>query len=144
MCLDLERREVISTQCMESITLVNTVNIVREALKSCRNEKPLLIVDHAPWYLSAYDWLKNEIDMLQKTFGIRNYIERCGTARSKRGQDDSTTTFPSKIKRRESREYPNSCIYSHTGITTCVLMKRSKERCHRRYLDGTTLSKSTS
>jgi transposase-like protein len=33
-CLDLARREVISTQSMSSITLVNTVNIVREAFKS--------------------------------------------------------------------------------------------------------------
>ncbi len=73
-CLDLERREVISTQCMRSITLVNTVNIVREALKTCTNEKSLLIVDHAPWYKPAFEWLN--VDSLQKTFGIRNYIER--------------------------------------------------------------------
>jgi putative transposase len=74
VCLDLERREVISTQCMASITLVNTVGIVREALSLCVNEKPLLIVDHAPWYISAFEWVK--VDYLQKTFGIRNYIER--------------------------------------------------------------------
>jgi putative transposase len=74
LCLDLERREVISTQCMSSITLVNTVGIVREALKTCSNERPVLIVDHAPWYLSASEWVK--VDLLQKTFGIRNYIER--------------------------------------------------------------------
>ncbi len=74
VCLDLERREVISTQCMRSITLVNTVGIVREALKSCANEKPLLIVDHAPWYKPVFEWLK--VDFIQRTFGIRNYIER--------------------------------------------------------------------
>jgi transposase-like protein len=75
-CLDLERREVISTQCMGSITLVNTVGIVREALKTCTNEKPLLIVDHAPWYKSAFEegWLN--VNYIQRTFGIRNYIER--------------------------------------------------------------------
>ena len=38
VCLDLERREVISTQCMSSITLVNTVGIVMEALKTCMHE----------------------------------------------------------------------------------------------------------
>src|SRR5579872_1534825 len=74
VCLYLERREVISTQCMKSITLVNTVGIVREALKTCANEKPLLIVDHAPWYKPAFEWLK--VDFIQRTFGIRNYIER--------------------------------------------------------------------
>ena len=33
ICLDLARREIISTQSMSSITLVNTANIIREALK---------------------------------------------------------------------------------------------------------------
>ena len=74
LCLDLARREVISAQSMSSITLVNTVNIIREALKSCRNERPLFIVDHAPWYESAFQWFKAEF--IQKTFGMRNYIER--------------------------------------------------------------------
>ncbi len=74
MCLDLERKEAISTQCMRSISLVSTVNVVRNALKSCRNEKPLFIVDHAPWYKWWFEWLK--LDYIQKTFGIRNYIER--------------------------------------------------------------------
>jgi len=73
-CLDLERREVISTQCMSSISIVSTVGVTREALKTCTNENPLLIVDHAPWYKSAFEWIK--VDYMQKTFGIRNYIER--------------------------------------------------------------------
>ena len=74
MCLDLARREAISTQCMRSISLVSTVNIIREALKCCKNEKPLFVVDHAPWYKWSFEWLK--LDYVQKTFGIRNYIER--------------------------------------------------------------------
>jgi putative transposase len=59
---------------MPSITLVNTVGIVREALTSCSNGDPILIVDHAPWYKPAFEWIK--VDYIQKTFGIRNYIER--------------------------------------------------------------------
>jgi transposase-like protein len=62
---------------MEKITLVSTVNAIREALKSYKNQKPLfVVVDHAPCYVSAFEGLKNDIDLLQKTFGIRNYIER--------------------------------------------------------------------
>ncbi len=72
-CLDLERREVISIQCARSISALSTINAVKEALKSCR-DSPLVITDHAPWYGEAFEWLK--LQQLQKTFGIRNYIER--------------------------------------------------------------------
>src|SRR5690349_15168746 len=32
------------------------------------------IVDHAPWYACALEWL--EVDWIPMTFGVRNYIER--------------------------------------------------------------------
>lgn len=72
-CLDLARREVISIQCTRSISSLSTINVTKEALRSCR-QKPVVIVDHAPWYRYAFESLG--LDWLQKTFGIRNYIER--------------------------------------------------------------------
>jgi putative transposase len=73
ICLDLERREVISSRCTRSISSLSTIYVVKEALESCRNT-PLLITDHAPWYKYAFQSLR--LDYIQKTFGIRNYIER--------------------------------------------------------------------
>src|SRR5712692_8057121 len=72
-CLDLARREVVSIQYTRSISSLSTINATREALRSCR-QKPLVIVDHAPWYKYAFESLG--LDWFQKTFGIRNYIER--------------------------------------------------------------------
>ena len=74
VCLDLERREIISTSCTRSISSLSTILVVKEALRSCKNEAILMIVDHAPWYKYAFESLK--LDYIQKTFGIRNYIER--------------------------------------------------------------------
>jgi putative transposase len=74
VCLDLERREVVSTQCTGSITFVSTANVTREALKTCTNKNPMMIVDHAPWYRAPFEFLS--VDYIHKTFGIRNYIER--------------------------------------------------------------------
>jgi putative transposase len=73
ICLDLERREVISARCTRSVSSLSTILVLKEALKSCRGT-PLLITDHAPWYKHAFEYLK--LDYIQKTFGIRNYIER--------------------------------------------------------------------
>jgi putative transposase len=73
VCLDLQRREVLSARCTRSISSLSTILVVKEALLSCRNT-PLLITDHAPWYKYAFEALK--LDYIQKTFGIRNYIER--------------------------------------------------------------------
>jgi putative transposase len=74
VCLDLERREVISTSCTRSISSLSTILVVKEALRSCKNEAILMIVDHAPWYKYAFETLK--LDYIQKTWGIRNYVER--------------------------------------------------------------------
>lgn len=62
-----------SIKCTKSISSLSTINETREALRSCR-EKPIVIVDHAPWYKYAFESLK--LDYIQRTFGIRNYIER--------------------------------------------------------------------
>ena len=74
VCLDLERREIVSSSCTTSISSLSTILLVKEALRSCRNKAILMIVDHAPWYKYAFEYLK--LDYIQKTFGIRNYIER--------------------------------------------------------------------
>ena len=76
VCLDLERREIISTSCTRSISSLSTILVVKEALRSCKNEAILMIVDHAPWYKYAFESLK--LDYIQKTFGIRNYTSRGG------------------------------------------------------------------
>lgn len=34
----------------------------------------MFIVDHAPWYACAFEWL--DVDSEPLTFSIRNYIER--------------------------------------------------------------------
>ena len=74
VCLDLERREVVSSRCTRSVSSLSTICVVKEALDTCKNTAPLLITDHAPWYKYAFESLK--LDYIQKTFGIRNYIER--------------------------------------------------------------------
>jgi putative transposase len=73
ICLDLERREVVSTAATRSISSLSTILVVKDALQFCRNP-PLVITDHAPWYKYAFQSLG--VDYIQKTFGIRNYIER--------------------------------------------------------------------
>ncbi len=73
ICLDLERREVVSSLASRSISSLSTINVVREALKSCRNT-PIVITDHAPWYKYAFQSLG--LCNIQRTFSFRNYIER--------------------------------------------------------------------
>jgi putative transposase len=73
VCLDLERREVVSSLASRAISSLSTINVVKQALKSCRRT-PLVITDHAPWYKYAFECLR--LEYIQKTFGIRNYIER--------------------------------------------------------------------
>jgi len=97
-CLDLARREVVSIQCTRSISSLSTINVAEEALRSCR-KKPLVIVDHAPWYRYAFETLG--LDSLQMTFGIRNYIER----------------WYRTFKERTKRFYNNFPIRNEDGAT---------------------------
>ena len=73
ICLDLERREVVSSAAMRSISSLSTILVVRQALKSCSNT-PIIITDHAPWYKYAFHSLG--LCNIQRTFSFRNYIER--------------------------------------------------------------------
>ena len=72
-CLDLARREVIAAKSYRSVSIISTVDTVKRALELCE-DKPLFIVDHAPWYACAFEWL--EVEWVPLTFGIRSYIER--------------------------------------------------------------------
>jgi len=73
ICLDLERREVVSSLASRAISSLSTINVVKDALKSCRNV-PIVITDHAPWYKYAFESLG--LCNIQRTFSFRNYIER--------------------------------------------------------------------
>jgi transposase-like protein len=73
ICLDLERREVVSSLASRSISSLSTINLVKQALKSCRST-PVVITDHAPWYKYAFQSLG--LCNIQRTFSFRNYIER--------------------------------------------------------------------
>jgi putative transposase len=73
ICLDLERREVVSSLASRAISSLSTIYVVRQALKSCRST-PIVITDHAPWYKYAFESLG--MNYIQMTFGIRNHIER--------------------------------------------------------------------
>ncbi|MDG6995585.1 MAG: IS6 family transposase [Nitrososphaerota archaeon] len=73
ICLDLERREVVSSLASRSISSLSTINVVKQSLKSCRST-PVVITDHAPWYKYAFQSLG--LCNIQRTFGFRNYIER--------------------------------------------------------------------
>ncbi|MDA4114228.1 MAG: hypothetical protein OK474_09300 [Thaumarchaeota archaeon] len=72
-CLDLRRREVISIGSYRSVSVMTTVDTAKRAL-DLTEDKPMIIVDHAPWYAGAFEWL--EAEWMPLTFGIRNYIER--------------------------------------------------------------------
>jgi transposase-like protein len=73
--LDLARREVVSAKSYRSVGIISTVDTVKLALASCKkDDHPLFIVDHAPWYACAFEWLN--LDWMSLTFNIRNYVER--------------------------------------------------------------------
>jgi putative transposase len=73
VCLDLTRREVISARSYRSVSIISTVDTVKRALDLSEG-KPIFVVDHAPWYACAFEWL--EVEWVPLTFGIRSYIER--------------------------------------------------------------------
>lgn len=75
-CLDLSRRKVIAVQTFRSASSFPTIAVMEQTLKLCES-KPIVMVDHAPWYNWAFDgWYKGEIPWIQITHGMRNYIER--------------------------------------------------------------------
>ena len=74
-CIDIARREIVSAKSYRSVGIISTIDTVKQALELSTKEKPIFIVDHAPWYACAFEWLGVD-EWLQLTFGIRNYIER--------------------------------------------------------------------
>jgi len=73
VCLDLTRTEVVSARSYRSVGIVSTIDTVEGALELSRGS-PTFIVDHAPWYANAFEWLGTE--WVPLTFSIRNHIER--------------------------------------------------------------------
>ena len=75
-CLDLSRREVVSIQAFRSPSSISTISVANQALKLCES-KPIMMVDHEPWYYWTFDGFFNkDIPWIQITHGLRNYIER--------------------------------------------------------------------
>ena len=75
VCLDLARREVIAAKSYRSVSIISTADTARQATNLCRCKDDLLfIVDHAPWYACAFEWLG--VEWMHLTFNIRNYVER--------------------------------------------------------------------
>jgi transposase-like protein len=73
ICLDLERREVVSAAALRSVSSLSTINVVKDALKSCRNS-PVMITDHAPWYKYAFYSLG--LCNIQRTFRLQELLHR--------------------------------------------------------------------
>ena len=109
ICLDLERREVVSSLASRSLSSLFTINVVKQALKSCKST-PVLITDHAPRYRCAFRSLG--LCNNQRTFSFRNYIERWYRTFSI-GRGDSSTTFRYEIPQERSSESTDSYIFSH-------------------------------
>ena len=72
-CLDLARREVIFIQCTRSISSLSTINVMEEASSILQEPAPR---NHGPCSVVSVCLLISQLGWLQKTFGIRNYIER--------------------------------------------------------------------
>jgi transposase-like protein len=112
VCLDLTR-EVVSAKSYRSVGIITTIDTVKPALELCR-EKPIMIVDHAPWYACAFEWLA--VEWMPLTFNIRSYIERwywTFKSRTKR----FCNNFGYAMIAEPSNELKGSSTYSHTGTT---------------------------
>jgi transposase-like protein len=66
LVLDLSRREVIAVKTFRSRrrSSFTTISVMKQALKLCES-KPIVLVDHAPWYKWAFEgWYNGEIPWL--------------------------------------------------------------------------------
>jgi transposase-like protein len=54
VALDLSRREIISAQAFRSRSSFSTIAVMEKALKPC-GSRPIVLVDHAPWYNWAFE-----------------------------------------------------------------------------------------
>jgi transposase-like protein len=107
---------VISAKSYRSVgIIISTVDTVKPALTSCSGAPPLLIVDHAPWYPCAFEWLG--VEWIPLTFNVRNYIERWYWTfkdRTKRFYNNFGIRNDSKaIKRVERFVYLFAYWYNH-------------------------------
>jgi len=71
--IDVETKEILSTLVTFSRSHIDTMTIMKKALKFCSN-KPLVLTDGGPWYPWAIKRLGCSWE--HKTRGLRNNIER--------------------------------------------------------------------
>mgnify|MGYP001125538431 CR=1 FL=1 len=71
--IDVETKEILSTLVTFSRSHLDTMTIMKKALKFCTN-KPLVLTDGGPWYPWAIKRLG--CSWQHKTRGLRNHIER--------------------------------------------------------------------
>jgi transposase-like protein len=70
---DVDSKEVLAFRCSFTRSSLDAELLLKYALQYCEN-KPLILVDRAPWYKDALKRL--ELEYEYQTFGERNRIER--------------------------------------------------------------------
>ena len=71
--IDVERYEVLALKASVTRGELDATLFVRSALEYCAGVRPIVLVDHGPWYPSALDHLG--LRYRQVTFGERNPVE---------------------------------------------------------------------
>lgn len=71
--IDVKTKEILGISACMGRTYLDTLTFMKKVLKTCKN-KPLVLVDHAPWYTWAFQRLGLKYEQI--TFSVRNSIER--------------------------------------------------------------------
>jgi transposase-like protein len=71
--IDVKTKEILGISACVGRTYLDTLTFMKKVLKTCEN-KPLVLVDHAPWYPWALQRLGLKYEQI--TFSERNKIER--------------------------------------------------------------------
>lgn len=71
--IDVERYEVLALKASATRGELGVILFLNEVLKYCEGKRPLILVDHGPWYPSALEHLG--LRYKQVTFGERNSVE---------------------------------------------------------------------
>ena len=71
--IDIKTKEIIAIRAFSGRSYIETLVFLREILSKCKN-KPLILVDRAPWYSCVLERIGLKYQQVSK--GPRNYIER--------------------------------------------------------------------
>lgn len=71
--IDVKRYEVLGLKASATRGELDAILFVKEVLEYCAGERPIILVDHGPWYPPALDHLG--LRYKQVTFGDRNPVE---------------------------------------------------------------------